>query len=71
MSVTINELKSAKRQLERDIHDAIVPLLERFRDELGIGIDSVSVGGPHFYRIDEDPALLVPSKVEVRLKLDI
>jgi len=71
MTVTINELKSAKRQLERDIHEAVLPLLERFRDETGVGIDRVSVDGPHIYRISEDPALLVPSEVEVRLKLDI
>lgn len=71
MTVTINELKSAKRQLERDINAAVAPLLERFVGESGIGIEDVSIDGPHVFRIEEDPALSFPCRVRVRLKLDI
>lgn len=71
MTVTINELKAAKRQLERDIHHAVEPLLERFLSESGIGIEDVSIDGPHVFRLEDDPALSFPSRVRVRLKLDI
>jgi len=70
MTVTVQELKSAKRELERHLYEAVVPLLKQFRDEAGVGIESVVIYGDGPLCIEDDPALSVPEFVEVKLRLD-